>query len=52
MKKHRRWILSAIETSKTVNVTMPWQQETKLRPVAFRHLQMQVPPKYKAIAAR
>ena len=52
MIKHRRWLISAIETSKSEDVILPWQLATKARPSAFKHLQMQVPPKPKAIAAR
>lgn len=52
MTKQRRWLMSAIEASKTEGVCMPWQRATKTRPLAFKHIQMQVAPKTKALAAR
>lgn len=52
MTKSRRWLTSVIETSKTVDVNLPWQRAPKLRPTAFKHLQVHVPPKPKAAAAR
>lgn len=52
MTKQRRWLLSAIEASKTEDVCLPWQRGPKTRPLAFKHIQMQVAPKPKAAAAR
>ena len=52
MIKHRRWLTAAIDVSKTADMTLPWQRASKPRPFAFKHLQMQIPPKPKAAAAR
>jgi len=52
MIKHRRWLIAAIEASKTVEPVLPWQRGPKLRPDAFKHIQIQIPPKPKAAAAR
>lgn len=52
MIKQRRWLTSVIAASKTADLTLPWQHGSKTRPLAFRHLQMLVPPKPKAAAAR
>lgn len=52
MAQTRRWIISAIRTSKAADVTMPWQRSVKVRPAAVRHIQMQVAPRPKAAAAR
>ena len=51
MTKNRRWLTTAIETAKTTHLALPWQRSTKTRPAAFRHIQLHVAPKPKAIAA-
>ena len=48
----RRWLMAAIETSKTVDVTLPWARTVKMRPAAFKHIQIHVAPRPKAAAAR
>ncbi len=52
MIKHRRWLTSVIDASRTADPILPWQRGSKVRPDAFKHIQMQVPPKPKAAAAR
>lgn len=52
MTKQRRWLASAIEASKTKDLTLPWQRGSKARPAAFKHIQLHVAPKHTAIAAR
>lgn len=52
MPKNRRWLIAAIEASKTTDITLPWQRGAKTRPAAVRHIQMHVAPRPKAIAAR
>ncbi len=52
MPKQRRWLTAAIETSKTTDLTMPWQRGAKVRPAAFKHIQILVAPRPKAVAAR
>lgn len=52
MTKPRRWLAAAIESSKTTDLALPWQRAGKTRPAAFKHIQMHVAPKPKAIAAR
>ena len=51
MTKHR-WLTAAIETSKKNHLALPWQRGAKARPAAFKHIQMHVAPRPKAIAAR
>jgi hypothetical protein len=51
MTKHR-WLTAAIVASKTDHPALPWQRGTKTRPAAFKHIQMHVAPRPKAIAAR
>ena len=51
IKKHR-WLTAAIEASKTAQPALPWQRGARTRPAAFRHIQMHVAPRPKAIAAR
>ena len=48
----RRWLASAIEASKTADLTLPWARSTKKRPAALKHLQIHTAPRVKAIAAR
>lgn len=52
MIKHRRWLTAVIDASKTADLILPWQRGSKMRPSAFKHIQLQVPPKPKAAAAR
>ncbi len=52
MKKQRRWLISTIEASKTIDLVLPWQRGAKVRPAALRHIQLHVAPRPKAIAAR
>jgi hypothetical protein len=52
MLKQRRWLIAAIEASKTTNMTLPWQRGEKMRPASLRHIQLHVAPRPKAIAAR
>ena len=52
MIKQRRWLTSALAAAKTTDLTLPWQRGTKTRPAAFKHIQMHVAPRPKAIAAR
>ena len=48
----RRWLTAATVASKTDLPVFPWQRGAKTRPAAFRHIQMHVAPRPKAIAAR
>jgi hypothetical protein len=48
----RRWLIAAIETSKIEQPALPWQRGAKTKPAAFKHIQMHVAPRPKAIAAR
>ena len=48
----RRWLVATIEASKTANLSLPWTRSSKTRPAAFKHIQMHVAPRPKAIAAR
>jgi len=48
----RRWLTAATVASKTDLPVLPWQRGAKTRPAAFRHIQMHVAPRPKAIAAR
>ena len=51
IKKHY-WLCAAIEASSRKHPPLPWQRGAKTRPAAFRHIQMHVAPRPKAIAAR
>lgn len=48
----RRWLIAAIEASKTASTALPWQRGSKSRPAAVRHIQVHVAPRSKAVAAR
>lgn len=48
----RRWLAAAIEASKTADLILPWTRSTKTRPAAFKHIQMHLAPRPKAIAAQ
>lgn len=48
----RRWLTAATVASKTDHPVLPWQRGAKTRPAAFKHIQMHVAPRPKAIAAR
>ena len=48
----RRWLVAAIETSKAVDLILPWARTFKTRPAAFKHIQMHLAPRPMAVAAR
>lgn len=48
----RRWLIAALQASQSPLPALPWQRGAKLRPAAFKHIQVHVAPRAKAIAAR
>ena len=48
----RRWLVATIEASKATDLILPIARSKKTRPAAFKHIQMHVAPRPKAIAAR
>ena len=48
----RRWLIATIEASKATDLILPIARSKKTRPAAFKHIQMHVAPRPKAIAAR